>query len=49
MRNLFAEMLWLGGTAAFAYFFVKTFLVVQAFALLVTLTLRLVEHFLTRA
>jgi hypothetical protein len=49
LRNLFAETLWLGGAAAFAYFFLKTFLVIQGFALLITITLRLVERSLTRA
>jgi hypothetical protein len=49
LRDLLAELLWLGGAAAFAYFFLKTFLVIQAFALLVTLTLRLLERSLTRA
>lgn len=49
MRDLLAELAWLGGGTAFAYFFLKTFLVVQLFALLVTLTLRLVERSLTRA
>lgn len=49
LRNLLAELLWLGGGAAFAYFFLKTFLAIQLFALLVTLTLRLVERSLTRA
>lgn len=48
LRNLSAELLWLGGGAAFACFFLKTFLVIQIFALLVTITLRLVERSLTR-
>ncbi|MGH9817882.1 MAG: hypothetical protein ACRD5F_14310 [Candidatus Acidiferrales bacterium] len=43
-RDLAAEILWLGSAAAFAYFFVKTFLVIQAFAVLVTLTLKIVER-----
>ncbi len=49
MRDLFAELAWLGGGAAFAYFFLKTFLVIQVFALLITITLRLVERSLTHA
>ena len=43
-RNFFAEILWLGGAAAFACFFWKTFLAIQAFALAATLTLRFVER-----
>jgi hypothetical protein len=49
MRNLLAELAWLGGTGGFAYFFLKTFLVIQILALLITLALRLVERSLTRA
>jgi len=49
MRDLLAEIVWLGGGATFAYFFLNTFLVIQLFALLITLTLRLVERSLTRA
>lgn len=43
-RHLAAEVLWLGAAAAFASFFFKTFLAIQVFALLVTITLRLVER-----
>jgi len=44
MRNLFAEILWLGGAAAFTFFFWKTFLAIQAASLVATIALRSVER-----
>lgn len=43
-RNLFAEILWLGGAAAFAFFFFKTFVAIQAVSLVATIALRLAER-----
>jgi hypothetical protein len=44
LRHFAAESLWLAGAAAFAFFFFKTFLAIQVFALLITTTLRIVER-----
>ena len=44
LANLFAEVLWLGGAGAFAFFFLKTFLAIEVVALVITLALIVVER-----
>lgn len=42
--NLLAEVLWLGGAGAFAFFFLKTFLAIEVVAALITMALWIVER-----
>ena len=44
LKNITAELLWLGGAALFAFFFLKTFLVIEIVALTITITLMQVER-----
>ncbi len=44
LKNILAELLWLGSAAAFGYFFLKTFLAIEIIALVITVTLMQVER-----
>lgn len=44
LPSLLVELLWLAGAAAFACYFLKTFLTLEAFSAMATLALRRVER-----
>jgi len=44
MKDYFVEMIWLAGATAIAWLAPRTFLTIQAAALLITISLRLLER-----
>jgi hypothetical protein len=44
MRNFLGEVLWLVGAAAVCWLLPRTFLTIQGVALLITISLRILEH-----
>jgi hypothetical protein len=48
LRDFSAELLWLGGAAALGWLAPRTFLAIQAVALLITISLRILEHKMTK-
>ena len=44
MRNFFGEILWLAGAVAVCWLVPRTFMAIQGVALLITISLRILEH-----